>query len=118
MGPSTDVALVRCARSSIWAPPHPLTAGHPFDPAAAGYVIPPVQCRVVDDDGADVPAGEVGTILVKAPWTANGYWKTRPADDFGDWFDTKDRGKLTGGGELTVMGRRRGLPGRDRRARE
>lgn len=46
---------------------------HPEKVGAAGRPHPGVTIKVVDDDGATVPAGGVGELLVKPPRMASGY---------------------------------------------
>ncbi len=41
---------------------------------SAGLELPHVQVRVVDDDGNDVPTGEIGEIVVKSDNVMKGYW--------------------------------------------
>ena len=52
-----------------------------------------VECKVVDEDGAEVPVGETGELLVKTPIMTLGYLddpeQTRAAIDDG-WFRTGD----------------------------
>lgn len=51
------------------------------------------QARIVDDDGRDVPAGEVGELLVRIPTMMQGYWRdpALTAASFIDgWFATGD----------------------------
>jgi benzoate-CoA ligase family protein len=59
----------------------------------AGELVPGFEARIVDDDGADVPPGVVGHLLVKGPTTAPYYWKrderTR-ATMLGAWLRTGD----------------------------
>ena len=60
---------------------------HP-DPAR-----PWAQCRVVDDEGRDVPVGEAGELWVKTPIIMQGYFRDpeQTANTFeGDWFKTGD----------------------------
>lgn len=60
---------------------------HP-DPAR-----PWAQCRVVDDEGRDVPVGEPGELWVKTPIIMQGYFRDpeQTAGTFeGDWFKTGD----------------------------
>ena len=60
---------------------------HP-DPAR-----PWAQCRVVDDEGRDVPVGEAGELWVKTPIIMQGYFRDpeQTAGTFhGDWFKTGD----------------------------
>jgi carnitine-CoA ligase len=54
---------------------------------------PWAQCRVVDEDGNDVPAGEVGELLVKTPIIMQGYYRDpeQTKNAFRDgWFMTGD----------------------------
>jgi len=60
---------------------------HP-DPAR-----PWAQCRVVDDEGRDVPVGEPGELWVKTPIIMQGYFRDpeQTSGTFeGDWFKTGD----------------------------
>ena len=60
---------------------------HP-DPAR-----PWAQCRIVDDNGTDVPDGTVGELWVNTPIVMLGYFREpeQTADSFdGDWFKTGD----------------------------
>ena len=43
-------------------------------PGATGLPVPGYQCRVVDDDGRDMPAGQSGLIAIKGP-TGCKYWR-------------------------------------------
>jgi acyl-CoA synthetase (AMP-forming)/AMP-acid ligase II len=58
-----------------------------------GWVMPPVQFRITDEDGNDVERGEVGELLLKSPSLMHGYWNdeeaTEAAMDHG-WFHTGD----------------------------
>ena len=64
--------------------------------------------RIVDELGAEVPAGTRGEILVKGPSIISGYWN-RPevnAEAFRDgWFHTGDVGVLSEDGYLHVVDR-------------
>ncbi len=42
---------------------------------AIGVPIPGTDVRFVDDDGRDVPVGEVGELWVKGPQVMQGYWQ-------------------------------------------
>jgi len=58
-----------------------------------GKVIPGFEARLVDDDGAAVPAGTVGHLLVKGDTTASGYWNRRErtrSTMLGEWLRTGD----------------------------
>ncbi|MEK7447045.1 MAG: benzoate-CoA ligase family protein [candidate division NC10 bacterium] len=43
-------------------------------PGATGLPVPGYECRVVDDDGRDLPAGQSGLIAIKGP-TGCKYWR-------------------------------------------
>jgi crotonobetaine/carnitine-CoA ligase len=55
---------------------------------------PRAECRVVDDDGADLPAGEIGELLVRTPLIMQGYFhdpeQTAAAFREGGWFASGD----------------------------
>ncbi len=54
---------------------------------------PWAQCRVVDDEGRDVPVGEAGELWVKTPIIMQGYFRDpeQTANTFHDgWFKTGD----------------------------
>ncbi|HEY1246735.1 MAG TPA: AMP-binding protein, partial [Hyphomicrobiaceae bacterium] len=43
----------------------------------SGKPVPGYEIRLVDENGQDVPDGEVGEMLVKGPSAAEGYWNQR-----------------------------------------
>lgn len=54
---------------------------------------PWAECRIVDDNGTDVPEGTVGELWVRTPLVMLGYFREpeQTADAFeGDWFKTGD----------------------------
>lgn len=59
-----------------------------------GWVLYPVKCRLVDEDGNDVPKGQPGELLIKGPNVLKGYWNdpdaTARALDADGWFHTGD----------------------------
>lgn len=81
------------------------------DPARAaetdGCPLQGSEVKVVDDDGADLPAGEVGRLLVRSCSNFGGYLK-RPhlngTDDNG-WFDTGDVARIDTEGYIRITGR-------------
>jgi benzoate-CoA ligase family protein len=63
-------------------------------PGSSGEVVPGYAVRIVDEAGADVPAGEIGDLLVSGDSIAAGYWNRheRSKQAFrGDWFATGDK---------------------------
>jgi non-ribosomal peptide synthetase component E (peptide arylation enzyme) len=71
------------------------------------------EIKLVDDEGEEVPQGEVGNLLVRGAACFPGYYKNPEAvlkawTTMGKegWFKTGDLGKLDDRGYLSVMGRK------------
>jgi long-chain acyl-CoA synthetase len=45
-----------------------------LQPGPVTRIAPGAQIRLVDDEGRDVPRGEVGELLVRGPYVTVGYW--------------------------------------------
>jgi len=77
---------------------------------AIGLRLPGCRTKIVDGDGHEVQDGEIGELMVSAPYAASGYWNddnaTQAAWSDG-WFATGDMGCLLPDGRLRLMGRRR-----------
>ena len=76
--------------------------------ASAGVADTCVEVRVVDDDGRQVPVGEVGEIIVKGDTVMLGYWNNPEATARalrGGWLWTGDVGTLDEDGFLTLKDR-------------
>jgi long-chain acyl-CoA synthetase len=73
----------------------------PVDPnsgaLAVGIPMPGVTCRIVDDEGAEVPLGTAGEVVLESPGVVSGYWN-RPEDSA---FTIRD-GRLYSG-DIGVM---------------
>jgi acyl-CoA synthetase (AMP-forming)/AMP-acid ligase II len=67
------------------------------------------QVRICDEDGGEVPAGEVGEICVCAPWVTPGFWK-RPELDRerlrDGWLRTGDLGRMDAAGYVFLADRK------------
>jgi benzoate-CoA ligase family protein len=77
-------------------------------PGTLGRVVPGFEIRVCDDDGDEVPAGEVGRLWVKGDSLGLGYFENpeATADAFrGDWFAGGDLVSMDGDGYVTHRGR-------------
>ena len=74
-----------------------------------GVAVPGVTIRIVDSEtGAELPAGQVGEIVLASPGTFKGYWNKPEATALtlrGGWVHTGDMGKLDADGYLTFIGR-------------
>jgi fatty-acyl-CoA synthase len=70
-----------------------------------------IDTRVVDDDGADVPSGETGELLMRGPVVTPGYWRdpdaTAEAIDEDGWFHTGDLVEVDDEGYFYVVGRKK-----------
>ena len=63
-------------------------------PGSSGDVVPGYAVRIVDEEGRDLPAGEIGDLLVSGESIAAGYWnkheRTKAAFS-GEWFRSGDK---------------------------
>ena len=79
---------------------------------SAGRIVSGVQVRIVDDNGEDLPAGEIGEVLIKSPTVFSGYWR-RPdltaTTLHKGYLVSGDVGRISSDGYLTIMGRKADL---------
>ena len=75
---------------------------------AAGRPVTIAEVRIVDGEGRELPAGEVGEITARGPMVMQGYWN-RPAETAAalkdGWMHTGDMGRLDADGYLFVVDR-------------
>jgi malonyl-CoA/methylmalonyl-CoA synthetase len=91
--------------------------GNPLDgerrPGSVGRPFPGAEVRIVDAADRDLPAGEIGAVLVRGPNVFAGYWRMpeRNAEEFtrDGWFRTGDLGFLSEDGYLSLVGRAKDL---------
>jgi fatty-acyl-CoA synthase len=79
---------------------------------SVGKVIPTVAARVVDDNMNDVPVGEVGEIVYRAPTLMTGYWNNpdATAEAFaGGWFHSGDLVRMDEDGYVWVVDRKKDM---------
>lgn len=94
---------------------HISDSGHPDHAArlaSVGVAQTPVQVRVAGADGADLPPGEVGEVLVRGDTVMAGYWRNPDATAAAvrdGWLWTGDMGTLDGHGFLTLKDRSKDL---------
>ena len=81
--------------------------------STVGFPLPGVGLRVVQDEGKEVPVGEIGNIQVRGPNVFKGYWrmpeKTREEFSADGWFKTGDVGKVDERGYVSIVGRSKDL---------
>ena len=71
-----------------------------------------VEVRIVDDDMQDVPRGQVGEIVYRAPTVMQGYWNNAEATDeafAGGWFHSGDLCRMDDEGYITVIDRKKDM---------
>ena len=80
--------------------------------ASVGVAQTPVEVRVADADGAALPVGSVGEVLVRGDSVMAGYWGNPEATAAalrGGWLFTGDIGRLDADGFLTLLDRSKDL---------
>ena len=79
---------------------------------SSGKLVEPIEVKICDNDGKELPLGEQGEIVVKGENVMAGYWKnpTATAETVKEgWLYTGDLGYLTPEGLLYVKGRFKSL---------
>ncbi len=79
---------------------------------SVGRVIPTVSARIVDEDMNDVPVGQVGEIVYRAPTLMSGYWNNpkATAESFaGGWFHSGDLVRQDDEGYIWVVDRKKDM---------
>jgi fatty-acyl-CoA synthase len=79
---------------------------------SVGKVIPTVAARVVDENMNDVPVGQVGEIVYRAPTLMAGYWHNpkATAEAFaGGWFHSGDLVRQDEEGYVWVVDRKKDM---------
>ena len=117
---TASLALLKCAHTQVYGLTETtgaltLLAPEDHDPGgsrakllrSAGKPLPGVELRLVDADGRDVTAGDVGEVWVRTVQNLKGYWRDPEAtaeafpegrDDQGlGWFRTGDAGYMEDG---------------------
>jgi non-ribosomal peptide synthetase component E (peptide arylation enzyme) len=92
---------------------------HPDDPldvireTQGRPVSPGDEIRVVDDEGNDVAAGEVGELITRGPYTIRGYYRAeehnRTAFTADGFYRTGDMVRIHRTGNLVVEGRKKDM---------
>lgn len=78
-------------------------------PGTVGTMLPGTECRILNEEGQELPPGTMGLIHVRGPQIMSGYYNkpdyTRSVLSEDGWLNTGDLGMLTHRGELKITGR-------------
>jgi len=86
----------------------PYEATHMVGSGACGLPSAYRECRIVDQEGRDVPQGAIGELVVRGPGVMKGYYKKPEANRkafFGDWLRTGDLFIQDERGYYSIVGR-------------
>jgi len=89
---------------------HIYITNYPNDvvPGSLGRIVPGYEARIVDAQGNDVPAGEMGTLKIKGDSAALCYWQAHEKSKqtfAGDWCTTGDQFRMDERGYYWYCGR-------------
>src|SRR3954452_21197829 len=79
-------------------------------PGTIGTPIKGVEMRVVDDNGDEVPQGEIGEITIRGHNVMKGYWRRPDATAAAmtdGWFHTGDIGRVDEDGYFSIVDRKK-----------
>jgi benzoate-CoA ligase len=77
-------------------------------PGSTGKPVPGYELKLVDEDGIEVPKGEIGTLHVKGDSAAQQYWRKREKTRLtmqGEWINTGDKYYVDDDGYYWCAGR-------------
>ena len=81
-------------------------------PGSIGTPIQGVDMRVVDDEGAELPVGQIGEIVIRGYNVMKGYWRNPGATAetiTGGWLKTGDLARVDGDGYFYIVDRKKDL---------
>ena len=94
----------------------PVATVNPIDSVQIGTIgipVPSTLCKVVDDDGNEMPLGERGELCVKGPQVMKGYWQRQEATDeildAEGWLRTGDIAVIQEDGYLRIVDRKKDM---------
>jgi long-chain acyl-CoA synthetase len=86
--------------------------GRPRKPGSIGTPLEEVEMKVVDEDGNEVPQGEVGEIVIRGHNVMKGYWQRPEATEEamrGGWFHSGDMARVDEDGYFFIVDRKKDL---------
>jgi long-chain acyl-CoA synthetase len=79
---------------------------------SVGLPVPGTEVKILDDQGQEVPVGEVGEVCARSPAVMRGYWHSPEATEEAlrdGWLHTGDLGYLDQDGYLFIVDRKKDL---------
>lgn len=78
-----------------------------------GIPLPSTLCKVIDEQGNELPLGVAGELCIKGPQVMQGYWQS-PAEtalvlDSDGWLKTGDIGIIAEDGYITIIDRKKDI---------
>ncbi|MFJ4388062.1 long-chain-fatty-acid--CoA ligase FadD1 [Pseudomonas soli] len=78
-----------------------------------GIPVPSTLCKIVDDNGQELPLGEVGELCIKGPQVMKGYWQREDATaeiiDSNGWLKTGDIAVIQPDGYMRIVDRKKDM---------
>ncbi|MBF7729656.1 long-chain-fatty-acid--CoA ligase FadD1 [Pseudomonas sp. N040] len=94
----------------------PVATFNPIDHNQLGTIgipLPSTLCKVIDDNGVELPLGERGELCVKGPQVMKGYWQRQEATDeildAEGWLKTGDIAIIQPDGYLRIVDRKKDM---------
>ncbi|GAB6386615.1 long-chain-fatty-acid--CoA ligase FadD1 [Stutzerimonas marianensis] len=94
----------------------PVVSVNPFGRIQIGTIgipMPSTLCKVIDDEGNELPIGSIGELCVKGPQVMKGYWQRQEATDeilsADGWLKTGDIGLIQEDGYLRIVDRKKDM---------
>lgn len=94
----------------------PVVATHrksmPIKPGSVGVPLPGVEIKIVDDQGNELPTGEVGELIVRGDNITPGYFRNEEATKktiVDGWLHTGDMARVDEDGYLYIVDRKKDL---------
>jgi long-chain acyl-CoA synthetase len=81
-------------------------------PGSIGIPIEHVQVKIMDQEGTELPDGQVGELVVKGPNVMKGYWQKHVETAsvmHEDWFHTGDMGRKDEDGYFYIVDRKKDM---------
>ncbi|WP_342649427.1 long-chain-fatty-acid--CoA ligase FadD1 [Pseudomonas sp. REB1044] len=94
----------------------PVAAVNPSEANQVGTIgipVPSTLCKVIDDNGQELPLGEIGELCIKGPQVMKGYWQREDATaeilDGDGWLKTGDIAVIQPDGYMRIVDRKKDM---------